>query len=136
MVTQELKQNGRTIGRKSQKCSNASTISHPLDKSTQASKVVPKEWSWREEPSDTSLAPNSGVNRRQSEEIDYDEHQRYSESQPTQILALHQIRLLYAIPAHDHQTKSHRSPAQDKQITRTQRTTQNIRTDHVTPQNP
>ncbi|KZV21142.1 hypothetical protein F511_33845 [Dorcoceras hygrometricum] len=54
---------------KSRRYSNTSTTSRPLDKSTQGSKVVPNERSWRDELSSTNLAPNGGVNRRQSKEI-------------------------------------------------------------------
>ncbi|KZV21053.1 NAC domain containing protein 94 [Dorcoceras hygrometricum] len=50
-TTQELKRNGRTIGLKS------STTSHPLDKSTQGSKVVPKK-DWTLLRYTTSRPPN------------------------------------------------------------------------------
>ncbi|KZV28612.1 hypothetical protein F511_33511 [Dorcoceras hygrometricum] len=60
------------------KKTNTATTSHFLDKPNQSSTMVPIERSRGDELSTTDLAPNDGVNRRQSKDLCSDDHQWYS----------------------------------------------------------
>ncbi|KZV25265.1 hypothetical protein F511_39055 [Dorcoceras hygrometricum] len=73
-AAQERKNHRTTIA----KISNSATTSCSLNSSIQVSKLVSIERSKEDELSDTNIAPNGGVNRRQYHEIWFDEHKSES----------------------------------------------------------
>ncbi|KZV23861.1 hypothetical protein F511_26855 [Dorcoceras hygrometricum] len=69
----KLLKDKRTTGQKSRRYSNPATTSRSLNSSTQVSKLVSIKKSYGDDLNATNLAPNGGVNQRQSTDLCLDE---------------------------------------------------------------